>query len=270
MPRKATRVAVLLLLLAVTGLWAVSRLSARRARTSWERPVGVAVLVLGEATPEAMEALRATLGDLARRLAEERAAWDRSARGEAFTVELVGPLRVERLPPVAPPGEGLLDRTLHALALWRASRAAHAAAPDFLPGAWDVRIYLVAASAVEDAPRFAEGIGEQGGEVGVVRARFDEASPTLAAAAVFHEAFHCLGASDKYDPAGHARVPEGLVDPELRPRYPQRLAELMVGEVPLAPGVGRLPASVAELAIGPATAVEVGWRPAAPAARDEK
>jgi hypothetical protein len=260
MPRKATRVAVLLVLLAVTGLWAMSRLSVRRARTSWERPVSVAVLVLGEATPAAMAALRATLDDLARRLGAERSAFDPSARGEAFTLELVGPLRVERLPPVAPPGGALLDRPLHALALWRAARAAHAAAPDFLPGAWDVRIYVVAATAGEDAPRFAEGIGEQGGEVGVVRARFDETSATLAAAAIFHEVFHCLGASDKYDDAGHARVPEGLADPDQRPRYPQRLAELMVGEVPLAAGAGRLPASVAELGIGPATAAEVGWR----------
>jgi hypothetical protein len=120
----------------------------------------------------------------------------------------------------------------------------------------------VAVSPREDAPSFAEGIGEQGGEVGVVRARFDEAGATLAAAAIFHEAFHCLGASDKYDPLGHAREPAGLAEPDLTPRYPQRLAELMVGEVPLGPGVGRLPASVAELGVGPVTAAEVGWLPA--------
>jgi len=120
---------------------------------------------------------------------------------------------------------------------------------------------VVAVPPDQDAPRFAEGIGEQGGEQGVVRARFDEGGAVLAAAAIFHEAFHCLGASDKYDPLGHAVLPAGLVEPDLLPRFPQRLAELMVGEVPLGPGTGRLPLSVAELGIGPVTAAEVGWLP---------
>jgi hypothetical protein len=259
MPSKATRVGVLLVLLAVTAMWAVGRLSARRARTTWERPLSLAVLVLGETSPAAMERLQVTLDDLARRLSAARAAYDPAARGDTFTLELVGPLQVERLPPVSPPDAGWLARPWHAVGLWRGVAAAHAAAPGFVPGAWDVRVYLLAVPPREDAPRFAEGIGEQGGEVGVVRARFDEHSATLAAAAVFHEAFHCLGASDKYDPLGHAVVPAGLAEPDLTPRFPQRQAELMVGEVPLGPGAGRLPVSVTEFGIGPVTATEVGW-----------
>jgi len=265
LPAKATRVATLLVLLAVVVMWASSRQAARRVRTDWERPVHVAVLVLGEATPAAMARLRGALDDLALRLASERRAWAPGAGGETFVVELVGPLHVDRLPPIDPPGPGLLDRPLHALDLWRGARAAHAAAPGFDPGAWDVRVYLLAAAPEEDAPRFAEGIGEQGGEVGVVRARFDEHETTLAAAATFHEAFHCLGASDKYDASGHALLPGGLAEPGLSPLFPQRLAELMVGEVPLAPGRGRLPRSVAELGVGPVTAAEIGWLPALPA-----
>jgi hypothetical protein len=259
MSRQAARLAVLLVLLAVTAMWATSRTWARKDRTRWDRPVTVAVLVLGEASPAAMESLRRTLDDLARRLTAEHAAWDPTASGETFTLELVGPLHVERPPPVAPPGPGLLDRPLHAFDLWRGAGAAHAAAPGFLPGAWDVRVYLVAAPPGEDAPRFAEGIGEQGGEVGVIRAGFDERDALLAAAAVFHEAFHCLGASDKYDRSGHAVLPDGLVEPDLLPRFPQRQAELMVGELPLGPGLGRLPAHVAELGVGAVTASEVGW-----------
>jgi len=261
MPRQATRVAVLLLVLAVTAMWASSRQSARRFRTSRDGPVSVAVLVLGESSPAAMATLRGTLESLARHLAEARAVHDPARAGAAFTVELVGPLRVDRLPPVAPPGPGPIDRVLHAFALWRGAQAAHGAAPRFTPDAWDVRVYVVAVPPDQDAPRFAEGIGEQGGEQGVVRARFDEGSAVLAAAAIFHEAFHCLGASDKYDPLGHAVLPAGLVEPDLLPRFPQRLAELMVGEVPLGPGAGRLPLSIAELGVGPVTAAEVGWRP---------
>jgi hypothetical protein len=265
LPRKATRVAVLLVLLAVTGMWAASRTSARKARTAWDRPLTLAVLVLGEASPLAMARLRQTLDDLALRLSTERATWDPAASRQAFVLELVGPLPVERLPPVAPPGPGPFDRLVHAYDLWRGAAAAHAAAAGFTPGAWDVRIYVVAVPPQQDAPRFAEGIGEVGGEVGVVRARFDERETLLAAGAIFHEAFHCLGATDKYDAAGHAVLPGGLAEPELVPRLPQRLAELMVGEVPLAPGQGRLPTSVAELGVGPVTAAEVGWAPPAAA-----
>jgi hypothetical protein len=259
LPAKATRVAVLLLLLAVVAMWASSRLTARRSRTTWERPVTLAVLVLGEASPGAMTRLRGTLEELAGRLSSERAAYTPGTDRESFLVELVGPLAVERLPPIAAPGPGVVERALHAIELWRATRAAHAAAPGFVPGAWDVRVYLLAAPPAGEASRFAEGIGELGGEVGVVRAGFDEQGATLAAAAIFHEAFHCLGASDKYDSSGHAQLPGGLAEPDLSPTFPQRLAELMVGEVPLGPARGRLPMSVGELGVGPVTAAEIGW-----------
>jgi hypothetical protein len=263
MPRQAARVAILLVVLAVAAMWASSRSSARRARTTWERPVRIAVLVLGEASPHAMETLRVTLDALARRLAAVRATHDPTAVGETFSLELVGPLRVDRLPPVTSPGPDLPERALHAFDLWRGARAAHAAAPDFVPDAWDVRVFLLAEPPDQQTPGFAEGLGELGGELGVVRARFDEGSALLAASAVFHEAFHCLGASDKYDPLGHAIRPAGLAEPELLPLYPQRMAELMVGEVPLGATSGRLPVSVEEVGVGPVTAAEVGWRPAA-------
>lgn len=110
LPSKATRVAALLVLLAVVAMWGSSRQAARRVRTGWERPVTVAVLVLGEATPAAM-----------------------------------------------------------------------------------------------------------------------------------------------------AR----LVEPSLSPVFPQRQAELMVGEVPLGPARGRLPRSADELGVGPVTAAEIGWLTAA-------
>jgi hypothetical protein len=163
----------------------------------------------------------------------------------------------ERLPPVTPPGDGWPARALHALELWRATRAADAAA-GLDPATADVRVYLVARG---EAARFAEGIGEAGGEVAVVRAGLGDGG-LLAATAVFHEVLHTLGATDKYDAAGHALEPGGLVEPERAPRYPQARAELMVGEVPVGPGAGRLPASAAELGVGPVTAAEIGWRPA--------
>ena len=53
-------------------------------------------------------------------------------------------------------------------------------------------------------------------------------------------------------------VPAGLVEPEAR--YPHAKAEVMAGEVPLAPGEGRLPASREEVGVGPERASAIGWR----------
>jgi len=123
----------------------------------------------------------------------------------------------------------------------------------------DARIYVQVEPAEATPRSFAEGVGALGGEVGLVRTGVGGGDASLALAAIPHELLHCLGASDKYDPAGHALEPQGLVEPGRTPPYPQRLAEWMVGEVPLGPGRGRLPESLAELAVGEVTAREIGW-----------
>ena len=87
----------------------------------------------------------------------------------------------------------------------------------------------------------------------------DRGHEGMNAVVIAHELLHTLGATDKYDPAGHAVVPAGLAEPDRSPTFPQRYGELMVGEVPLDPMRGRLIASLAELRVGPITAVEIGW-----------
>jgi hypothetical protein len=254
------RVGLLLLLLAAVGAWGYDRVAARRERNRWDVPVRVAVVVIGGVDDAGVTALRSTLDALAAGFEGDLLRAGRPAlEGPPIGFDVVGPVQPGRLPPEAAPGPSFLARALHAWNLWRATRAADAAAPGFEPLAYDVRVYLVAAPAPGGARAFAEGLGEQGGEVGVVRGSVDAADPLLAATVVAHEALHCLGASDKYDDAGHAVEPEGLADPDLVPVHPQRRAEIMAGEVPLAPGSGRLPERADEIGIGPATAVEIGW-----------
>jgi len=257
MPSFRNRVALLLLALAIAAAWAYARLRERRERTGWERPVDVVVYVLGGAEPGAVTRLGRTLERLAARLAEDRAML--ASGPEPFRFEVVGPIEPARSPPVAPPGPSPWDRTLHAIALWRAERAVREAAPDPDPRAFDVRVYVLAAPGGRRA--FAEGSGAAGGEVGVVRGTL-EGDALLAATAVVHEALHALGATDKYDAGGHAVAPGGLYDPGRAPPYPQARAEIMVGELPLAPGEGRVPESPDEIGIGPETAREIGWLPA--------
>jgi hypothetical protein len=255
------RVAALLVALAVTAAWAYGRLSARSERNRWERTLGVVVYALGAAEPGAVDQLRGNLARLGARLAEDRAAL---GPGPApFRFDVVGPLAPGRLPPAdPPPGASWLARAGYAAELWRAERAVREVAPEPDPRAYDVRVYLVLSPGTERS--FAEGVAAAGGEVAVVHAALAR-DALLAATAVVHETLHAVGATDKYDPAGHAVAPAGLYQPAREPPYPQARAELMVGELPLAPGRGRLPERAEELGVGPQTAREIGWlAPAAP------
>ena len=77
---------------------------------------------------------------------------------------------------------------------------------------------------------------------------------------ITHELLHTFGATDKYDLAtGLPKYPEGFAEPQLAPRYPQRLAEIMAGRMPLGATDARLPDSLEDERVGPATAREIGW-----------
>jgi hypothetical protein len=78
---------------------------------------------------------------------------------------------------------------------------------------------------------------------------------------VAHELLHTLGATDKYSPHSNTPVfPQGYADPEARPLLPQTKAELMAGRIPRDEVVADIPAGLREVVIGPATALEIGWR----------
>jgi hypothetical protein len=75
-----------------------------------------------------------------------------------------------------------------------------------------------------------------------------------------HELLHTLGATDKYVPGTNApRFPDGYADPEAKPLLPQTKAELMAGRIPLDREHAEIPTSLAQVVIGPATALEIGW-----------
>lgn len=266
MPSKAVRVIVLLTILALVAIFGWGRSRTRAARMTWQRPVVVAVFLSGETGEAEASALRGSLDAIGARLRVDRDRYIGPAAEPPLTFLLLGPLRPERLPSAEPPAGGWLERALHAYDLWRAERAAFAAAGGFDPALADVRIHVLA-SLPSHGTRSAEGLGAAGGEVGIVRASFDAADPLLAATAIVHEALHCLGATDKYDGAGHAVAPGGLAEPGLVPLYPQRFAEIMVGELPTGPSSGRLPAAPDDLAVGPLTAKEIGWGAVASPAR---
>ncbi len=260
MPRRPSRLRLALLvgLLTLTVLWAVHDIRSRRARTEWQRPVEVAVdlVELGSVNPYAIKALRARFPALEARLAAEYHRYGgRLARPVAFTV--FGPVRVDR-PPPPDPDSTLSSLARHAYAQWRWTRAVDRGSG--LPARrFDSRIYVLAREPQDSARNWVEGSSEQGGRVGVARVDLDTSMVDLAMFVVTHEFFHTLGASDKYDAAGRALIPGGLVEPDRVPLYPQRYAEVMTRNRVIAAGVERPPESLSELGVGVGTALEIGW-----------
>jgi hypothetical protein len=174
-----------------------------------------------------------------------------------FVFTFAGPVDVAGGPPEAA-GDGVLDAVRHSWALWRwTSHVDRAATLD--ASSFDSRIYVAARPPVNARQLFIEGESEEGGRIGVVEVELDASMADFALFVTAHELLHTVAASDKYDTAGRTLVPAGLAEPDRVPLYPQRFAEVMARNRPLAPEFEEPPADLSELAVGPATAREIGW-----------
>lgn len=255
---RTARLAVLLGLLAATVLWAWHDVRSRKARNQWQRPLEVAVafVQLGGVDRAALETLRARFPALEARLGDE---YHRHGGQLPHPVRftLFGPVTVDRAPP-DDPDASLLSLAQHAYAQWRWTHAVDVGS-NLPAGGFDSRIYLLLRAPQDRSRSWVEGSSELGGRVGVARIELGASTVDLALFVVAHELFHTLGASDKYDANGLALTPEGLVEPERVPLFPQRYAEVMTRNLVLAPGVERPPDALSELGVGKVTASEIGW-----------
>lgn len=256
---RRVRIAVLAAVLAVVLLWAWNDVRRRQARTSWKKPVQVALVLLrrGPVDPGAVSALRSRTPDLEARLAAEMQRHRGSSEPRPFAFTVYGPVDVGAGPP-EPQGDTLGDLGRHAWSSWQYFRDVDARASVEWRAA-DSRIYLVLSPPRSQARKTVEGQSEQGGRVGSVEVELDASMVDFALFVATHELLHTLGATDKYDARGRARVPDGLPEPARSPLYPQPAAEVMARNVVLGPELERPPDTLDELAVGPATAREIGW-----------
>lgn len=253
--RRLFRNARIGLLLVILVAVALSAFLDRRAITSWERPIAVAL------HPIAVDSDAETSGYVAgltlesfreveTYLEKQAGRYDLS---RAPLVELsLGPPPAE--PPPAPPDTAsALDAVLFSLHLrWWAWRFEG----DQIPA--DVRLFLLYHQA-RPGRSLAHSIGLKEGQVGLVNAF---AHPDLARhnnVILVHELLHTAGATDKYDREGEPRYPEGYAAPERVPQIPQEKAEIMAGAIPLENGTSRLAKSLDECVVGEKTAEEIGW-----------
>lgn len=254
------RVAVLLAILGGVLLYAWGDIRQRELRTDWTRTLRVAVVLVPlEALDErAVNTLSARSKALEEQLAVEMQRYRQGAR--PFSVELVTVKRGVHEPPPLAPTEA--DDWWGMLAFnWQLRRWTSAVDDDADLDAdvFDARIYLAAKNG-QGRTLSVEGVGQEGGRIGVVQIDLAASMVDVTLFVAAHELFHILGATDKYTPDGRVSVPDGLADPDRQPLYPQDGAELMARHRALGPDKAVLPERLEELRIGPATAHEVRWR----------
>jgi hypothetical protein len=179
---------------------------------------------------------------------------------ERYGVALPRPLRMEvgepinEQPPAIGPDFGVVDVMIWSLKMrwWASSTAGEQ--DDIEP---DVRIF-VRYHRPDEAFLLENSVGLQKGMVGIVNARAGRRQQGSNNVIIAHEFLHTLGATDKYNPSnGQPIPPDGLGEPDRKPLYPQRYAEIMGGRIALAGDDAVIPKSLKYAVIGPLTASEI-------------
>lgn len=252
---KFLRIAILLIILATVAQEAW--LATSRA-TSWRDPLRVAIYPLNgdgsAATAGYLKGLRpSAFGQIEDFFAEEA---QRHALSLARPVSITLAQPISELPPQPPRNGSAFDNVAWSLKMrWWAWR--HDAVPGAKP---QIRLFVLYFDPASH-DRLPHSVAVQRGMIGLVNAFATQAMAGSNAMIIAHELLHTVGATDKYDPASNLPYfPNGYAEPERTPRHPQTFAEIMGGRIPITEASAEIPASLALVLIGPATAAEIGWR----------
>ncbi len=145
------------------------------------------------------------------------------------------------------------------IALWSLKMRwwAHSVAGPQDDPAPDVRIF-VRYHAPEDHFVLENSVGLQKGMVGIVNTYAGRRQAGTSNVIIAHEFLHTLGATDKYDPSnGMPNFPIGFAEPEKKPRFPQRFAEIMGGRIAISRSDALVPKNLDYVTIGEETAREI-------------
>jgi hypothetical protein len=251
---KTIRITVLMVILVVvaTDTW----LTKLRA-TSWDHPLRVVVYPINgdgsAAAAQYIAALKVEQFDDIERTMKEQAVQYGITLSDPMDIVLAKPLNA--VPPPAPRDGNMLN-----IMWWSLKLRLWAAKMDHYDGPTpEVRAFTLYYDP-ETHPILEHSTGLEKGMIGVIKLFASNKMTVENNVVMLHELLHTLGATDKYDLRTDQPIyPQGYAEPELQPRLPQHLAEIMAGRIPLTPTHAEIPDSLAEVVVGPETAREIGW-----------
>jgi len=172
---------------------------------------------------------------------------------EPIELRLYSPLTVA--PPALAPDASVIARILWSLRLrYYRSRVLSSVSPR--P---QIALFLLYHDPALSA-RLPHSAGLQRGLMAVVHLFAAGSQDSQNRIVIAHELLHTFGATDKYQLATGLPInPEGFIDPQREPLYPQALAEIMAVRVPLSATKARMPDGLEDERVGPLTAREIGW-----------
>jgi hypothetical protein len=247
------RLAVLLLILATV----VQQAWLAKADLEWKHGLYVAVYpVNADGSARVSEYLR----ELQREDFEAVAAYF-AAAAEPYHLGLRRPIELELgalvndMPPAPPTAKNYFSTIIWSLKFrwfaWRNSPKVNVKP--------DIRLYLLYYDPATH-PQLSHSTALSKGRIGRVNlfGASDYSQQNLVVLA--HELLHTLNATDKYDLSSSLPIyPDGFAEPYITPRYPQVMAELMAGRIPMTATTAKIPTSLQHTLIGKVTAGEIGW-----------
>ena len=242
---------LLLLMVVAVGEWLT-----RERSTTWDETLWVTIYPINA---DGSEASREYIQNL-ERLDFEDVEQFMQEEAESFGIALERPVlinladEVTSYPP-KPPTNG----KMFAVMLWSLKMRYWAFQHDNDPGPKDIKIFVLYHDP-ETNRKLAHSIGLQKGMLGVVNAFSTGKMRGENNFVIAHEMLHTLGATDKYDlRTGLPIYPQGYADAALEPLYPQSLAEIMGGAVPLSELKAEMPENLKDTIVGELTAREIRW-----------
>ena len=229
----------------------------RLRTTDWDAPLLVAIYpVNGDKSAVADKYIKQLsqddFADVATFLEEEAKEYKLEL---AHPVEISFRKQIAECPPMPPVDRNVLGVMWWSLKLrywvWQVKRQSKPTA--------DVQIFVLYYDPKQH-DRLAHSLGIQKGLIGVVNAFAHQSYSSQNNIIVAHEFLHTVGATDKYDlTTGMPTYPQGFVEPDKEPLYPQEFAEIMAGSIPTSKIKHKMPESLVETIVGVETAVDIGW-----------
>ncbi len=166
----------------------------------------------------------------------------------------LGP-KVQNMPPAPPDNRSMLSAILWSMK-FRYYAWANNPRVNIKP---DIRLYLLYYDPLTH-PALGESTALDKGRIGRVNLFGNPEYNQQNSVIIAHELLHTFGATDKYDLSNNLpRYPDGFAEADKTPLYPQDIAEIMAGRLPLSETKAAIPKNLSQTLVGSKTAREIGW-----------